>query len=131
MHISNPWLKGLIGFSTFLVAMYPILFMAIFFLQFLTMTSFDFTQMDPNEPFFPPFFGGFFLFFPLMICISFLQMGLMAFYVVHIVKNRTGSEVLRILAGIGVYMLPFVAMPAYYLIYILPKSPPDWALEQS
>jgi hypothetical protein len=53
----------------------------------------------------------------------------MIFYIVHIVKNREGSEVLRILCGLGVYFLPFVAMPVYFFVYVWPEEVASWALE--
>jgi hypothetical protein len=53
----------------------------------------------------------------------------MIFYLAHNVKNKDGSEILRILLGVGVQFLPFIAMPAYFLIYVWPDKVPEWALE--
>ena len=126
-------MKIVIGVATFLVALLPFLIMAMAFLPMISMSMMDWTQIDQTGglPFPFSFFGSFFLIFPLMMCISFLQMGLMAFYIVHIVKNRAGSEIIRILAGVGLYFLPWFSMPAYFLIYVWPEQVSDWALEKA
>jgi hypothetical protein len=126
-------MKIVIGVATLLVTLLPFVIMAMVFLPMISMSMMDWTQIDQTGEFpFPfSFFSSFFLIVPLMMCISFLQLGLMAFYIVHIVKNRTGSEVIRILAGVGMYMLPWLAMPAYFLIYVWPEEIADWALEKA
>jgi hypothetical protein len=103
--------------------------MAMAFLPMVVM-PFALQGWEDGNGFIPPFFGLFFLIFPVMMCISFLQLGLMVFYIIHIVKNKTGAEVFRILSAVGLYFLPFFAMPFYYLVYIWPESPPDWAMEK-
>jgi len=47
------------------------------------------------------------------------------------VKNKKGSDLLRIILGIGSIFMPYVAMPIYYFIYIWPDITPDWALEKN
>ncbi|MDH3943625.1 MAG: hypothetical protein OEV06_06000 [Anaerolineae bacterium] len=70
----------------------------------------------------------FLLIFPLMMLIGFLQFGLMIFYIAHIVKNKPAAELLLIILAVGTYIMPYLAMPVYYFIYIWPDDPPDWAL---
>jgi hypothetical protein len=115
-------LKIIVGAATALVAVWPMLIMAFMFLPIFFIVLSGGQEPDLS------FILVFFLIFPLMIFASFLQMGLMVFYIAHIVKNKAASEVLLILLGAGLYFLPFFAMPAYYLIYILPSDPPDWAM---
>jgi hypothetical protein len=111
--------------------------MGIVFFGWFSIFSQMFGHIDPNtfDPntfspdFDPSVFGYFFLMFPLMMCFGLAQFILMIFYVIHIIKNRAGSEVIRILTSIGFYFLPYIAMPAYFLIYIAPSKTPDWALE--
>jgi hypothetical protein len=55
-------------------------------------------------------------------------MGLQVFYLIHVIKNNQALEVLRITLGVGSFYFPFIAMPAYYLIFIWPEQPPSWAL---
>lgn len=114
--------KILIGLATALVTLWPILMMVFVFLP-ISLIVFTGVQ-EPN----PSIVFAFFLIFPLMFLAMFLRVGMMVFYIVHIVKNKTASEILLILLGIGIYFLPFFAMPAYFLIYILPDHPPDWAM---
>jgi hypothetical protein len=124
MQISRGF-KILIGIGTLLVAAYPLLFIAFAFVPIFMAAMADSQGLDPG------FAAVFFLIFPLMFLIMFAQLGLMIFYIVHIVKNREGSEVLRILCGLGVYFLPFVAMPVYFFVYIWPEDVADWALEKA
>jgi hypothetical protein len=58
-----------------------------------------------------------------------LQFVLIPFYLIHVIKNVTASETFRILLGVGLFFLPFVAMPAYYYLYIWLDQPPVWAIE--
>jgi len=94
--------------------------------------SIAFTSANGNEPsptLMYPFLSFFFIIFPLILLSSFLQLGLSGFYLAHVIKNKTASDVLRIVFGIGVFYMPFIAMPLYYFVYIWPDSPPEWALE--
>jgi hypothetical protein len=33
-----------------------------------------------------------------------------------------------VVLGISVYIFPYIALPVYYFLYILPENPPKWAL---
>lgn len=114
--------KIIVGAATVLVALWPFLMMVFMFLPISLMVLSGVEEPDPS------FIFAFFLIFPLMFFAMFLQIGLMVFYIAHIIKNKAASEILLILLGVGLYFLPFFAMPAYYLIYILPNEPPDWAM---
>jgi hypothetical protein len=50
--------------------------------------------------------------------------------IAHIIKNKNGLDVLRIILGIGCFYLPYLALPVYYFNYIWPDNYPDWALEE-
>jgi hypothetical protein len=115
-------LKIIVGAATVLVALWPFLIMAFMFLPIFFIALSGGQEPDPS------LMLVFFLIIPLMIFASFLQIGMQVFYIAHIVKNKSASEILLILLGVGIYFLPFFAMPAYYLIYILPNQPPDWAM---
>ena len=54
-------------------------------------------------------------------------MGLTAFYLIHVIKNDLAIEAVRVILGVGVFYLPFFAIPLYYLIYIWPDETPKWA----
>ena len=128
MKINKP-IKILIGLATIWVAFFLILFWLIFFaLQFyaiyvgMTGTDTDFQQTSI-------IFSGFFLIvFPLLFPTYFLKMGLLAFYLTHVIKNNQALEMLRVVLGVGSFFFTFIAMPIYYLLYIWPENPPSWAL---
>ena len=59
---------------------------------------------------------------------SFLDLGLKAFYTVHIILNKSGNDIVRTVSGVLMLFFSFIAMPVYYFIYIFPDTPPKWAL---
>lgn len=129
--LSRIW-KIVVGFGTFLTVIYPFLFMFVWFLPFFFLPDFSSSQPPELETWAPEagrtFIGFFFLFFFVMMIFAFVQFAMMIFYIVHILKNKIAAETLHLILGVGIYLLPFFAWPAYYLIYILPETPPDWAL---
>lgn len=113
--------KIIVAILTALVVLSPLLFIFfVFAFVFLTISG----GQEPN----PVVIAAFFLIFPLIMLISFTQFGLMIFYITHIVKNHSAADLPLILLAVGIYFMPYFAMPAYFLIYILPETPPDWAL---
>lgn len=127
MKLNKTW-KVVIGLATLWVALYPFIVMAGTFVIMIPSIMAAERYASDVPP--PAFFSGFFIFIILMVFSSFLQMGMTAFYIAHIIKNKNGSDLLRIILGIGSYFLSFIAMPIYYFIYIWPDTPPDWALEK-
>jgi hypothetical protein len=120
--------KFFVGLATTWFLLYPLLFLVIFIVGFVS----DFfissrpSQADPILPY--SLIGGVFI---LLHCSTILLgFGLDAFYLIHVIKNTTASETARILFGIGIFFLPFIAMPVYYYLYIWLEKPPEWALEQ-
>jgi hypothetical protein len=128
MKLNKTW-KIVIGIVTAWVAIYPFAMVAVMFaFLFPTMLT---LESDPSEAFPAAFMGGFMIFWFLMMCSSFLQMGTSMFYLIHIIKNRTGSDLLRILSGIGAFFMPYIALPFYFFVFIWPEETPDWALEKT
>ena len=68
---------------------------------------------------------------PIMMLSSFIQMGVSIFYLIHVILNKEGSDTLRILLGVGVFFLQYIAMPFYYFVYIWPETPPEWAIQEN
>jgi len=128
MKLNKIW-KIVIGIATLWVALFPFIVTAGIFLVMVPSIIASERYGSDVPP--PAFFSGFFIFFILIMFSSFLQMGTTAFYFVHIVKNKKGSDLLRIILGIGSIFMPYVAMPIYYFIYIWPDITPDWALEKT
>ncbi len=116
-------LKVLIGLVTTWVVLYPLALCVLWFTMFPLMMI---SGSEP-DPFFFMLFGIFML---ISIASSFIQWGMTIFYLTHIILNREGSDMARVLLGVGAFTLPFLAMPFYYFIYIWPEQPPAWALRQ-
>ena len=123
MKISQP-VKIFIGLLTAWMVVLPFLFVLAWFLFIFSMATIS--NKAPSTAGAMPVV--FFLIFFFLAISSFLNIGLVIFYIFHIILNRAGTDVARILLGIGILFFGFVGMPIYYFIYILPKSPPQWAL---
>ena len=39
------------------------------------------------------------------------------------------NKTAKVLVGLGIFFLPFIAMPVYFYIYIWLETPPKWALQ--
>jgi hypothetical protein len=126
MNISKP-VKTLIGVATLWYVIYPFIFIGGIF---MSMGMLPLLANSGNSE--PPFFMfPFFAIFPIHFCTIFLGMGLMAFYLIHVIKNSKADETVRIILGIGCFFMPFIAMPLYYYLYIWLENPPEWAAVKS
>ena len=129
MNISKPF-KILVGIGTLWFAIYPLIFIALWFMMAVGMGFFPLMQgvqnsPNPEGPFMIfPFFG---VIFPIHFCTIFLGFGLMVFYLIHVIKNTKADETIRIILGVGTFFLSFIAMPIYYYLYIWLDNPPAWA----
>lgn len=123
------------GLATGFYALAPIMFVLCYFLWMFAMIPLiaaaeQTPVLDyPRMQFFFFFAVIFVIFFAVIMLFNFLHISLIPIYITLLIKNKTGREILRIIIAIGLFILPFIAMPAYYLIYILPATAPDWALE--
>ena len=126
MNISRNF-KILIGLGTLWYLIYPVIFIGGIFLSIGLVPFFAGNENSLNSggPFMMfPFFG---LIFPLHFCTIFLGFGLMAFYLIHVIKNTKADETIRIILALGNFFLPFLSMPIYYYLYIWLDNPPEWA----
>jgi hypothetical protein len=105
MHLSVPQKIG-IGVLT----VWPIAYMGLFFLFFFL--SFFARHAGP-EP-----MGSFAILFVLHCFTMLVIMGLMVFYIMHIVKATFAKPEMRIIWVILVIMVGLVAMPIYWYMYI-------------
>lgn len=127
MKLNKTW-KIVVGIASLWVVLYPFLMVGFMFIVFIP-TVMAMEGAGPDVP--PtPFIAGFMFFWFLIMCSSFLQMGISVFYLVHIIKNKTGSDLLRILSGVGAFFMPYFALPFYYFVFIWPDETPEWALEK-
>jgi len=119
-------LKIIIGVLTALVVVAPF-FLAAFSLgiSFLLPASQVLSPRPPQPEFFAVFTALIpLLIFPAMFCFSILRLGLQVTYIVLIVKDRQLNDTPRILYTLGVYFLPTLAMPLYYILNFWKEAPP-------
>lgn len=121
MKLSKP-IQILVGLGTAWLIIYPILFVAIW------LAMFGVGFMAQNQDVQPSFMALFFAVFPLHCLTIALQLVLQVFYLIHVIKNTIASETIRIILGVGIFFLPFIAMPVYYYLFIWRDRPPDWAI---
>ncbi len=124
MRLSKP-IKILVGIGTLWYALYPLLFIAVW----LFMVSSIFFSVNLQQSDTPFFMLPFIAIFPLHIFTMLLSFVLIAFYLIHVIKNKKGSETIRIILGIGCFFIPFIAMPIYYYTFIWRDELPSWAQE--
>jgi hypothetical protein len=60
-----------------------------------------------------------------------LNIVLVVFYLSHIITNQSAPGAVRVGFAVSLLIIPFVAMTAYWFIYVLPEKPPTWALKAS
>ncbi len=124
MKLSNP-IKILVGLATAIYALFPILLIPIWFVAVIAagMGAGAYQGQPP-----PQFFFLVFSLFPLIFLVNMLHLILIPFYMIHLIKNGNGRDVYRILLGLGLFYLPWLALPFYFLLYVWPDQPPSWAL---
>jgi hypothetical protein len=123
----SPPIRIVIGLCTALVASFPFLIIA-FLLLFVVRGGYF--QISPAErsQFLNTYVAGTALF----SCIFSLAIyGLTAFYIADAVRNTSASEAVRTILLFAVFFLPYVGMPAYYVLYILMRQPPAWATRRT
>jgi len=124
MTLSTP-VKALVGVLTLLVFLFPVGFFLLWALMFFPMFI---GEASPDFPF-QAFDTVFAVAFPLMCLFTVAMYGLIAFYVTHAIKNQGASDVVRIVALLAVFFLPYLGMPFYYIVFILMPKPPSWAMK--
>ena len=127
MKLSNP-LKILVGLASGVYMLFPIFLAALWLIAVLSI-GFGSNSYRGEPP--PFFFFALFSMFPAIMLVNLLHFILIPFYIIHIIKNNEGSELYRILLCIGLFFMPWLAVPFYFFIYIWPNQPPIWALNAS
>ncbi len=120
-------LKVLIGVLTAVVVITPLLLFGLWMSMLPFMAMSNRWGGEPGPVFFMIF--GIFMF--IAIVSAFLRWGMSVFYLTHVILNREGSDVARVLLGVGSFVLPLIAMPFYFFVYIWPKQPPAWAMRET
>ena len=70
-----------------------------------------------------------FLFGLICLLAGLLHVILMPVYISLLLRNTTGSLLMRTLLGVGLLFIPCIAAPVYYLTFIVPAQPPAWAVD--
>jgi hypothetical protein len=60
-----------------------------------------------------------------------VQLGLQIFYVIHEIKNKALTDTIRILFTIGLFFLPYIAMPIYFFAYLWKDAPQEPLVAQT
>jgi hypothetical protein len=122
----NKTTKILVGLGTLWFILSPFLILA---LCLLMMTGIGISSQYPESAT-PLFLVPFLFLFPIQFFTYLDQVGLMAFYLVHLIKNSTAPETARILLGLGFYFIPLLALPIYFYLYVWQDPPPARAMAQ-
>jgi hypothetical protein len=120
--------KIILGILTTWAVIAPFLLFALWFFFIISMAVSSDNQAQPSPI---SFLSIFFPFLLLVLFTGLVHVGLQIFYIVHAVLNKTGSDVVRSILAVGMFLFPIVAMPVYYLVYIMPGIPPQWALSSN
>ena len=60
--------------------------------------------------------------FPTICLLAPLTIGLLVFYLAHIIKNTGASDTTRVVLAVGLVFMPMMVMPLYYFMHIWPES---------
>ncbi len=128
MTLSKP-VKILVGIGTAWLMVFPVLLGVGWLLMSFGMVAVPILLRD-RFPLvaIPLFFILFIIVFAVQFATVAVQMALMVFYLVHVIKNTAASETIRIILAIGNFFIPFASMPIYYYLFIWRDRPPEWAL---
>ena len=124
MNISKP-VKIVIGLLTLGAVLFPFVIMPV--MMMLLIFGSGFPYFDPHSAYIIPDIEAMLpfmmVFYLLMICYSLVQLGLQIFYVIHEIKNKALTDTIRILFTIGIFFLPYIAMPIYFFAYLWKDAP--------
>ena len=124
MRLSTP-LKAIVGIATGVFVLLPVMGFALMLVTFLSVSRYEAQGITPPDFF--QFGGG--AFFAAICVVILLQYPLIAFYVAHIIMNSAANDVARVVLALGVFFVPYVIMPIYFILSILMPNPPSWALK--
>jgi hypothetical protein len=132
MKITKP-VKIVIGLLTLGAVLFPFVIMPVMLILLISGAGFPFfdphstrylTDVEAILPFM-------LMFYMLMMCYSLVQLGLQIFYVIHEIKNKALTDTIRILFTIGLFFLPYIAMPIYFFAYLWKDAPQEPLVAQT
>jgi hypothetical protein len=107
----SAFVKILIGFLTAFTVLLPIIAVLFFATIFIPESGLSkgFSSFIDVLPF-------------LLICFPIVQLGLLIFYIYHVIQNKALTGTIRMLFAIGTILLPFIAMPIYFFTNVWKDS---------
>jgi len=117
------FLKIIIGLATAWMVAFPFVYL-VFVIAMMFGAPLIGTFDDAESALFFVVFAFFIL---AAIFTAFLQMALLPFYAAHMIVNKAAKEDLRVAFAVGLFLLPVVALPVYYVACVWPDQPPKWA----
>ena len=131
MKISTP-IKAVIGLLTLGAVLFPFVILPVMMIVFITSTNFlYYPHMAPQLFDVEAVLPFMMVFYLLMMCFSLVHLGLQIFYVIHEIKNKTLTDTMRILFTIGLFFLPYIAMPIYFFAYLWKDTPQEPLVAQT
>jgi hypothetical protein len=130
----NKRVKVAIGIITALVALFPFIILPALMMIFVFTSGFPFSDPQAiNSPeYFNKFLPTFFLvFYPLIMCSSIFQLALQVFYVALVIKNKQLTDIIRILFALGMFFMPYIAMPLYFVAYFWNENTQNTNVQQT
>ena len=124
MKLNTP-LKVIVGVLSLIVALLPIAFVVVWGVSYFLVLT-EGTGAGPEWEGFDAFTVATWGFMCVVVPLSYVMT---AFYIAHGIVNHAASDVLRIILLVLVVYMPFLGIPFYYCLYILPTNPPAWAMK--
>ena len=115
MTLTKP-IKILIGILTLLIILVPLVIIPLVW-GFSMLTGLVLAA-QPERVEVPLMVVVMFFAMPLFMLYPFVQLALQVFYIIHEVKNKFLTDTPRILFILGSFFLPFIALPAYFIMHI-------------
>jgi hypothetical protein len=112
----NKGVKTILGTATLLVTLLPLLIAVVWLAP-------TFGLLPPEATFdvFEFAFQRFEILTAAICVINLAIYALVAFYIIHLVRNKHMSETAKIVIAVTLFFIPYLAMPAYFLIYVWPE----------
>ena len=118
-------MKIIIGLTTLLYMIFP----AIFFLLWIFLVIPTYLGSSNMDELMMLYKNIILVTIPLGCFVLILMFGLLAFYVVHAIKNQDASDAIRLISVLAILFFPYIGMPFYYIVFIIMPNPPSWALK--
>lgn len=132
MNITKP-VKIIIGLLTLGAVVFPFVIMPVMMMFLIFGSGFPF--FEPHSGLHVPDIEGvlpfILVFYLLMMCYSLVQLGLQIFYVIHEIKNKALTDTIRILFTLGIFFMPYIAMPIYFFAYLWKDTPKEPLVAQT